>query len=66
MCFLNRLRVLRMRVAVTFRNQAEHERRDYKNGYSSLCGREAKSLPHFIEFETPAFVNQIANPSKGS
>jgi hypothetical protein len=55
-----------MGVTITFRHQSKHERGDYEYGYSSLCGREAKSLPHFIEFETPAFVNQIANPSKGS
>jgi len=66
MCFVHRLCDLPMRLAVTFRNQAEQERRDYEYGYPPLCGREAKSLSHFIEFETPAFVNQIANPSKGS
>jgi len=65
MCFLHRLWDLGMRLAVTLRDEAEQKHRDYEYGYSSLCGGEAKSLPHFIEFETPAFVNQIANPSKG-
>jgi hypothetical protein len=53
-----------MRVAITFRDQAEHERRDYEYGYSSLDGSEAKSLPHFVEFETPALFNQGLNLSK--
>jgi hypothetical protein len=64
MCFLHRLRDLWVRLAITFRDQAEHERRDYECGYSSFNGSETKPLPHFIEFETPTFVNQIANPSK--
>jgi hypothetical protein len=46
-----------MRVAITFGAQAEHESRGNEQGYSSLSRREAKSLPHFIEFETPAFFN---------
>ena len=46
-----------MRVAITFRDQPEHERRGNEQGYSSLSRREAKSLPHFIELETPAFFN---------
>jgi len=53
-----------MRLPVTFRNQAEHERRDYEQRYSSLSGSEAESLPHFIEFETPGLFNQGANLSK--
>jgi hypothetical protein len=43
-----------MRVAITFRYQAEHERCDDEYGYSFFGGSEAESLPHFIEFETPA------------
>ena len=46
-----------MRVAITFRQQAEHERRGNEYDYSSLGRREAESLPHFIEFETPALFN---------
>jgi hypothetical protein len=64
MCLLDRLRDLRMRVAITFRDQAEHERCDYEYRYSSLCGSEAKSLPQFFKFETAALFNQIATPSK--
>src|SRR5262245_45636141 len=47
----------RMRVAITFRYQAEHESRDDEYGYSFLCWRETESLPHFIEFETAAPFN---------
>jgi hypothetical protein len=50
-----------MRLPVTFRDQAEHERRDYEQRYSSLSGSEAECLPHFIEFETPGFFNQVPN-----
>jgi len=46
-----------MRVAITFRYQAEHESRDDEDGYSFLCWRETESLPHFIEFETAALFN---------
>jgi hypothetical protein len=46
-----------MGVAITFRDQSEHERREHEYRYSSFCRSEAKSLPHFIEFETPALVN---------
>jgi len=46
-----------MRVAITFRDQPEHERRNNEYDYSSFSRREAKSLPHFIEFETPALFN---------
>jgi hypothetical protein len=46
-----------MRVAITFRDQPEHERRGNEYDYPSLSRREAESLPHFIEFETPAFLN---------
>jgi hypothetical protein len=53
-----------MRLAVTFRDEAKHERGDYEYGNSSLRRREAKSLPHFIEFETPALLNQVTNPFK--
>ena len=47
----------RMRVAITFRDQPEHERRSNEYDYSSFSRREAESLPHFIEFETPALFN---------
>jgi len=53
-----------MRLAVTFRDQAEHERRAYEQRYSSLSGSQAESLPHFIEFETPCLFNQVTNLSK--
>jgi len=45
-----------MRVAITFRSQAEHECCSNEDRYASLSRREAESLPHFIEFETTAFV----------
>jgi hypothetical protein len=47
----------RMRVAITFRDQPEHERRGNEYDYSSFSRREAESLPHFIEFESPALFN---------
>ena len=47
----------RMRVAITFRDQPEHERRGNEYDYPSFSRREAESLPHFIEFETPALFN---------
>jgi hypothetical protein len=43
-----------MRVAITFCDQAEHERRDNEHRYSSLSRCEAESLPHFIKFKTAA------------
>jgi hypothetical protein len=46
-----------MRVAITFRDQAEHEGCENEKGYSFFSRREAESLPHFIEFETPASFN---------
>ena len=46
-----------MRVAITFRDQPEHERRGNEYDYPSFSRREAESLPHFIEFETPALLN---------
>jgi hypothetical protein len=46
-----------VRVAITFRHQAEHERCGDEKGYSSLGWREAKSLPHFIDLKTPALFN---------
>src|SRR6476659_5989769 len=53
-----------MRVAITFRHQAEHERRGDEQGYSSLGWREAKSLPHVIESETPAlFSHEVTSAS---
>jgi hypothetical protein len=64
MRFLDRRRHLRMLLAVTFRDQAEHERRDYEQRYSSLSGSEAESLPHFIEIETPGSFYQVTNLSK--
>jgi len=45
-----------MRIAITFRDQPEHEDCDNEQGYSLFGGSEAKSLPHFIQFET-AFFN---------
>jgi hypothetical protein len=47
----------RMGVAITFRDQPKHERGRNEHYYSSLSRREAESLPHFIESETPAFFN---------
>ena len=47
----------RMRVAITFRSQAEHERCSNEDCYPSLSRGEAESLPHFIEFKTTAFVD---------
>src|SRR5713101_4689032 len=55
---------LRMRLAVTFRDQPEHERRDYEYRYSSLNGSEAKSLPQLVKFEALATFNQGTNLSK--
>jgi hypothetical protein len=46
-----------MRVAITFRDQAEHERCSNEDCYAFLSRREAESLPHFIQFETTAFVD---------
>ena len=46
-----------MRVAITFRDQPEHERRGNEHDYSPFSRREPESLPHFIEFETPALFN---------
>jgi hypothetical protein len=46
-----------MPVAITFRDQPEHERRGNEYDYSFFSRREAESLPHFIEFETPALFN---------
>jgi len=46
-----------MRVAITFRDQPEHERRGNEYDYPSFSRREAESLPHFIQFETPALFN---------
>ncbi len=46
-----------MRVAITFRDQPEHERRGNEYDYSPFSRGEAESLPHFIEFETPALFN---------
>ena len=46
-----------MRVAITFRDQPEHERRGNEYDYPSFSRRETESLPHFIEFETPALFD---------
>ena len=46
-----------MRVAITFRSQAEHERCSNEDCYAFLGRREPEPLPHFIEFETPALAN---------
>ena len=46
-----------MRVTITFRDRPEHERRGNKYDYPSFSRREAESLPHLIEFETPALFN---------
>ena len=46
-----------MRVAITFCDQPEHERRGHEYDYPSFSRREAESLPHFIEFETLALFN---------
>ena len=46
-----------MRVAITFRDQSKHEGCRNERGYTYLSRGEAESLPHFIEFETPALVN---------
>jgi len=47
----------RMRVTIRFRDQPEHERSGNEYDYPCFSRREAESLPHFIEFETPAFFN---------
>ena len=46
-----------MRVAITFRDQPEHERRGNEDDYPCFSRREAESLPHFIKFETAALFN---------
>jgi hypothetical protein len=46
-----------MRIAITFRGEAKHERCGNEHRHSSLSRREAESLPHFVEFETPALFN---------
>ena len=52
-----------MRVAVAFRCQTEHERREDKYGYSLFRRSEAESLPHFIEAEAPGLF-QLAKVFK--
>ena len=47
----------RMRVAITFRDQAEHERCSNEDCYPSLSRRETESLPHLFEFETSILFN---------
>ena len=39
-----------MGVAVTFRNQAKHERRSNKRHDSLFCKSEAEPLPHLLQF----------------
>jgi len=46
-----------MRIAITFRDQSKHEGRGNERGYTYLGRGEAESLPHFIEFATPALAN---------
>ena len=53
-----------MRVAVTFCDETENEGRYHERSYTFFRGGEAESLPHLIEFKTPALFNQIATPSK--
>ena len=48
---------LRMRVAVTFCDQTEHERRGNEHGYSLFGGSETESLAGFAEFKTPVLFN---------
>ena len=55
-----------MRVAITFRNQPEHERGEHKHGHSSFSRCEAASLPHIIEFETPALLNHDLESSQST
>ena len=50
-----------MCIAITFRDQPEHECRRNENGHSSLSRREAESLPHFSEFETTILLNHESN-----
>ena len=52
-----------MRVAITFCGQPKHEGRNNENGYPFFCWSKARSLPHFIEFETPALF-QLAKVFK--
>jgi hypothetical protein len=47
----------RMGVAITFCDQPKHECDGNEHCYPSLSRREAESLPHFIEAETPAFFS---------
>ena len=53
-----------MRVAITFRDQAEHKRCENEQGYSFFGRSEAEFLPHFIEFETVGLSNQVTNLSR--
>ena len=46
-----------MRIAITFREQPEHKRRGNERGYTCLSRGEAESLPHFVEFQTPALAS---------
>jgi hypothetical protein len=46
-----------MGVAKTFCDQPKRECDGNEHCYTSLSRREAESLPHFIESETPAFFS---------
>jgi hypothetical protein len=46
-----------MRIAITFRDQAEYKSRGNERGHTCLSSGEAESLPQFIEFETPSLAN---------
>jgi hypothetical protein len=46
-----------MRIAITFGDQSEYERRSNEYCYSPLSTREAESLPQFVQLETPAVFN---------
>jgi hypothetical protein len=64
MRFADRCWHLRMSVAITFRDQPEHERRDDEQRDSSLNGSETKSLPQLVKFEALAAFTQGTNLSK--
>jgi hypothetical protein len=53
-----------MSVAVTFCDQAEHERSDNEYDYSFFHWREAESVPHFAEVETPILFNHELTPTR--
>ena len=55
-----------MRVPITFRDQPQHERSDHEHDYSFLSRCEAESLPHIIEFETPALLDHDLESSQST